>query len=134
MSIADSTTILTLQKSEALVLFALLADYESQPCLEARTTAEKIALVRLQGALENVLVEPFMPDYRSLVDEARSNLEIQAGQEARVGKDSVRHTEVDVEEALARKLSLDQGPAATSTSRYHEAPPCGDLAEPKQFN
>ena len=78
MDIADSTTTLTLERAEALVLFELLSDFDSQPCLPLRTPAEKLALTRLHGALEKVLVEPFMPEYHSLIDEARSELTAQA--------------------------------------------------------
>jgi len=79
MSIAEDITTLTLGRAEALVLFEMLVDYHNQPCVEARTSADKFALARLHGALEKVLVEPFMPDYRSLIDEARSELATQAG-------------------------------------------------------
>jgi hypothetical protein len=79
MSIAEDVTTLTLGRAEALVLFEMLADYHNQPCVEARTPADRFALVKLHGALEQALVEPFMPDYRSLVDEARSELATQAG-------------------------------------------------------
>jgi len=76
---AEEITTLTLGRAEALVLFEMLADYHNQPCVEVRPPADKIALVRLHGALEGSLVEPFMPDYRSLVDEARSELATEAG-------------------------------------------------------
>jgi hypothetical protein len=79
MSIAEDITTLTLGRAEALVLFELLADYHNQPCVEARTSADKFALLRLHAALEKALVEPFMPDYRALIDEARSELATLAG-------------------------------------------------------
>ncbi|HEY0758629.1 MAG TPA: hypothetical protein VGD59_05160 [Acidisarcina sp.] len=79
MSVAESITTLTLGRAEALVLFEMLADYRDQPCVEAQTPAEKLALVKLHGALETALVEPFMPDYRLLVEEARLELATQAG-------------------------------------------------------
>jgi len=71
MGMAEDITTLTLGRAEALVLFEMLADYRNQPRVEVRTPADRFALIRLQGALEKTLVEPFMPDYRSLVEEAR---------------------------------------------------------------
>jgi len=79
MNIAEDITTLTLGKAEALVLFEMLADYQNQPCVEVRTAADKFALMSLHGALEKTLVEPFMPEYRSLVDAARSELATRAG-------------------------------------------------------
>jgi hypothetical protein len=49
-----------------LVLFEMLADFYSQPALEIPGPAERLALVRLHGALEKTLVEPFMPDFQAL--------------------------------------------------------------------
>lgn len=70
---------LALGRAEALVLFEMLADFYSQPVLEIGGPADRLALVRLHGALEKTLVEPFRPDYRTLIDAARSELESQAG-------------------------------------------------------
>jgi len=68
----------TLGKQEALVLFEMLADFRDQSCLDVRDSAQRLSLVRLHGALESVLVETFLPDYGSLIDEARSSLAAQA--------------------------------------------------------
>ena len=70
---------LAIGRAEALVLFEMLADFYSQPCLQIDNAAERLALIRLQAALEKALVEPFMPGYRALIDEARSRLLDQAG-------------------------------------------------------
>jgi len=78
MSMSEDVTTLTLGRAEALVLFELLADYRNQQCVEVRNPADKFALVKLHGALEQALVEPFMPDYCALVDEARSELATRA--------------------------------------------------------
>lgn len=67
---------LAIGRAEALVLFDLLADFYDQKCLQVESPAARLALVRLHGALEKVLVEPFMPEYRALIDEARSRLTI----------------------------------------------------------
>ena len=79
MDQAKSKTTFTLERAEALVLFEMLADMEGQNCVPLRTPGEMLAMARLQGALERVLVETFMPEYRSLVEEARSELMAQAG-------------------------------------------------------
>jgi hypothetical protein len=68
-------------KREALILFELLADFRSQPVLEFKDNAEKLALVRLHGALQSTLVEPFSRDYGQLIEEARSHLLKQWGAE-----------------------------------------------------
>ena len=78
MSLASSKTTLTLDRAEALVLFELLAESDGGTSLSPRTPAEKLAVERLQGALESELVEPLMPEYRALVDRARSDLNNQA--------------------------------------------------------
>ena len=70
---------LTVGQDEALVLFELLADFSKQPALKISNAAERLALVRLHGALERTLVEPFMDNYRARVDEARSRLIAQSG-------------------------------------------------------
>jgi hypothetical protein len=79
MTVGEERTILTIGRAEALALFELLADFYSQPALEIGDSAERIALVRLHGALEKTLVEPFMPEYKKLIDEARSLLSAQYG-------------------------------------------------------
>jgi len=68
-------------KREALILFELLADFHSQPILELKDNAEKLALVRLHGALQSTLVEPFSGDYGQLLRDARSHLLKQWGAE-----------------------------------------------------
>ena len=70
---------LEIGRDEALVLFELLADFYSQPQIEIPTTAERLALVRLHGALEKTLVEPFRPDYGDLLNSARARLASQSG-------------------------------------------------------
>ena len=70
----NEATNITIGKPEALILFELLADFHSQPVLELRDNAEKLALVRLHGALQSALVEPFSRDYGQLISDARSHL------------------------------------------------------------
>ena len=61
-----SDTIVNLQLGidEALVLFEALADFHNQPSLAVPSPAERLALIRLHGVLEQSLVEPFRPDYK----------------------------------------------------------------------
>ena len=79
MGVSDDADTLTVGRAEALVLFEMLADFYSQAVLEIPGPAERLALVRLHGALEKTLVEPFMPDYRALIEESRSKLAAQSG-------------------------------------------------------
>ena len=73
------TMTIHLDKDEALVLFSLLADFYEQKCLEVPSAAERLALVRLHGALEKALVEPFQPDYLALLADAKTSLIAQFG-------------------------------------------------------
>ena len=50
---------------EALVLFEMLADFHSQSSLAIQSPEERLALIRLHGALEKSLVEPFRRDIES---------------------------------------------------------------------
>jgi hypothetical protein len=81
MGASEGTITVTVGRAEALVLFEMLADFYRQPVLEIGGPAERLALVRLHGALEKALVEPFMPDYRALIEAARSELAAQSGEE-----------------------------------------------------
>lgn len=80
MGVSEEAVTLTVGRAEALVLFEMLVDFYSQPALEIRGPAERLALVRLHGALEKTLVEPFRPDYRDLIAAARSELVAQSGE------------------------------------------------------
>ena len=79
MGVSEEAVTLTVGRAEALVLFEMLANFYRQPVLEIGGPAERLALVRLHGALERTLVEPFMPDYRALIEAARSELAAQSG-------------------------------------------------------
>jgi len=75
----DTVVNLQLGIDEALVLFEMLADFQSQPSLTVATSAERLALIRLHGILEGTLTEPFRPDYRELIEAARTRLNVQSG-------------------------------------------------------
>jgi hypothetical protein len=81
MSASEDKIDLKIGRDEALVLFEMLYDFYEQPALQINGPAEKLALVRLHGALEKVLVEPFMPDYTALLEAARTRLESHYGDE-----------------------------------------------------
>lgn len=74
MSVSGDKIDLKIGRDEGLVLFEMPADFYEQPALPINNPAEKFALWQLHGALEKVLVEPFMPDYTDRLDAARSRL------------------------------------------------------------
>jgi hypothetical protein len=76
---SDQTFTIELGRSESLVLFDLLADFDSQTQLDIPSSAERLALIRLHGALESAMVEPFQPDYQKLLASARAKLVAQDG-------------------------------------------------------
>ena len=70
-----------LDGNTALVLFELLTSREEELTLALKLEApERIALWRLEGALEMALVEPFSTDYAALLEEARIALRDQGGE------------------------------------------------------
>ena len=71
--------VLRVGRAEALILFELLADFSRQPSLEIRDEAERLALFRLHGALEETLVESSKPDYPQMLALSRSMLVQQSG-------------------------------------------------------
>ena len=75
----NETITLVIGKSEALILFDLLADFHQESSLQVSDNAERLALVRLHGALQSTLVEPFSPDYQKIIAAARSDLTRQWG-------------------------------------------------------
>ena len=70
----NETVTINITKAEALVLFELLADFHGQPVLEIKDNAERLSLVRIHGALESTLVEPFAKDYDQIIQAARAYL------------------------------------------------------------
>ena len=79
MSMDNAGLTIRIGHDEALILFEMLADFYSQTTLEIKDSAERLALVRLHGALEQTLVGPFQPDYQILISSARTRLAAQAG-------------------------------------------------------
>jgi hypothetical protein len=70
---------IVLGRSEALVLFEVLADFYEGSSVPVRDEAERLSLVRLCGALEKVLIEPFAPDYKDIIKTARARLIAESG-------------------------------------------------------
>ncbi len=62
---------LKLTKSEALVLFELLARIDKAEALEFEHPAEQTVLWGVEAQLEKMLVEPFSPEYKKLLADAR---------------------------------------------------------------
>ena len=75
VNVSDETVMLKMGKNEALILFELLADFHSQPELRIADNADRLALIRIQGALEKTLIEPFSKEYKQLIERARASLE-----------------------------------------------------------
>jgi hypothetical protein len=63
-----------LSSDEALVLFEWLASADFFNALPAPQEAGRIALWKLEGKLEKLLVEPFAPNYVDIVAAARRRL------------------------------------------------------------
>lgn len=72
--------IVTLSSDEALVLFELLHRCEESGDISGLLLpGEQTALWALSCRLENIVVEPFLDDYRQLVDKAGQRLIAQGG-------------------------------------------------------
>ena len=65
---------LPLTQDEALVLSDLLARFEQAGKLTLTHNAEFLVLSQLAALLDKALVEPFDPNYASLVSQARERL------------------------------------------------------------
>ena len=71
---SGSVITIELNRDAALVLFELLAEFNVSPRLELPELADGISLLRLHGALESTLTEPFRPEYRDLLEAAKRRL------------------------------------------------------------
>jgi len=61
-------------KDEALVLFEFLWRFSETATLAIEDQAEERALWNLKCVLEEILVEPFYPDYLDIIKAARDRL------------------------------------------------------------
>ncbi len=74
MKQTEETTI-KLNKDEALVLFEFLSRINDKELKEIfEDQAEQKILWNLEGQLEKQLVEPFKPDYKDIIKEARNRI------------------------------------------------------------
>jgi hypothetical protein len=73
-TIPSETVTLTIGKAEALILFELLADFQRQTALPIKDNADRLALLRVHGALESTLVKPFSKEYDQILIAARARL------------------------------------------------------------
>ena len=62
---------LVLKKEEALVLFEMLVDAKQKSAVPIRDIAERHEIRNLVCLFESALVEPFMPNYNDIIEEAR---------------------------------------------------------------
>jgi hypothetical protein len=65
---------LDLTNDQALVLFEWLSRLDEADAMPCEHEAERQVLWTLHGQLEKALTEPLRPDYRSLLEEARSKV------------------------------------------------------------
>ena len=66
---------LSLSRDAALVLFEMIASQSDASEIVVRDPAEHTAIWKLEGALDEVLVEPLQPNYANLVEEAKARLQ-----------------------------------------------------------
>ena len=66
--------VLTLTNAQALVLFELVSRFSDTDVLEIQDRAEAQALWNVCCLLEKQLVEPFDPNYKTLLQAARDKL------------------------------------------------------------
>jgi hypothetical protein len=64
------------------VLFEFLTRFEEDRNPQIADPAERYALWKLQGCLEETLVEPFKPDYEALLQRAQAKLREQYGDDS----------------------------------------------------
>ncbi|MCA8974968.1 MAG: hypothetical protein KDC98_09615 [Planctomycetes bacterium] len=70
-----------LDADSALVLFEFLSRLEDDDKQSIDDASEEFVLSRVHGFLQRALVEPLKPDYRELLEQARSRIRRQAGVE-----------------------------------------------------
>jgi hypothetical protein len=81
---ADKFLNLTISKDEALVLFDFLARFNEVEHSDIfKDQSEQKTLWILEGQLEKQLAEPFRPDYKDIINEARNNIRDEEGKEKR---------------------------------------------------
>ena len=71
---SEEKVIIELSKSEALVLFEFLYRTSDDDSLTMADQAEQRALWNLESVLEKALAEPFLPNYKELLDQAKERV------------------------------------------------------------
>ena len=71
---SPKVVLIELEPDEAIVLFEFLSRYCEQDALSIEGKSGQVALWNLLCLLEKQLVEPFLPEYNRLVQEARDRL------------------------------------------------------------
>jgi hypothetical protein len=75
----DQPVTLTFARSEALVLFDLLADFRDGAYLAIRHPSQRVCLWAMQSNLEKQLHEPLLSEYERVLDEARNEVLLTLG-------------------------------------------------------
>ncbi len=71
----NNEILIKLNKDQALVLFEFLARFSDEGHKNIfKDHAEEIILWKIEGQLEKILVEPFMPNYPDILIEARNRI------------------------------------------------------------
>jgi hypothetical protein len=64
-----------LTKDEALVLFEFISRFNETEHKELfQDQSEQKMMWLIEGQLQKILVEPFRPDYKEIIDNARNNI------------------------------------------------------------
>ena len=71
----DEEILVKLSKAEALVLFDWLASLDSLRTLPFNHPSEEKVLWKIEGQLESTIAEPFAPNYKDLLSQARRTVE-----------------------------------------------------------
>ena len=75
MSQSENRINISLSKDEALVLFEFFARFEEPPYeFSLIDNAEFIAVSSISAQLDKILIEPFKPEFQSLLQQAKSRL------------------------------------------------------------
>jgi len=78
-----------LSRSEALVLFEFLSRFSNEDELRIRDQAEEKVLWDICALLESSLTEPFVENYRELLEKARAKVRDQVSSNGRINTDSL---------------------------------------------
>jgi hypothetical protein len=112
----ESMDQITLSRDVALVLFELLSRMGKGSALRLLDSADQRALWALEGQLEKLLPEPFLPNYAEIVRAARERLTVDIEQPSTprlVGY-------IDVDDTLVRSVGSKRIPISSVVQRVRE--------------